>query len=245
MHGSWSAKCIKYLLFIFNLIFFITGIVICSLGVSIKAYFTSYDFILEDQYFSVPNLLIAIGAIIFIIAFYGCYGAIRESFCSIALFSVLLILIFILEFAAGISGYILRNQTYDFLLEKLNVTLHNYVPNSTNNSNTNFWDEIQKDFKCCGINNFEDWYSNTNVTTNASLPVSCCAPQIGLIGQSFCDSSTQTLFRNGCVTEFGKFVEDHALSIASGGLALAFIQLLGIIFSCYLAKQIKMSYETV
>lgn len=243
MQGSWSAKCIKYLLFVFNLIFFITGIVICSLGVSIKAYFTQYHFILEDQYFSVPNLLIAVGAIIFFIAFYGCYGAIRESFCSIAFFSILLILIFILEFAAGISGYVLRNQTSEFLLEKLNVTLHNYEPNGTNNSNTKFWDEIQQDFKCCGINSFKDWHEVTAL--KGSLPFSCCAPQIGLIEWSFCNSSTQTLFTNGCVTEFGKYVEDHALSIASGGLALAFVQLLGIIFSCYLAKQIKMSYETV
>ncbi|KAB0795388.1 hypothetical protein PPYR_12227 [Photinus pyralis] len=242
MQATWSVSCIKYLLFIFNLIFFITGIIICSLGVSIKTYFTSYDFVLEDQYFSIPNLLIAIGAIIFLISFYGCYGAIRESFCSIVFFSILLILIFVLEFAAGISGYVLRNQTFDFLSEKLQSSLHKYDPNNTSSPTTKFWDEIQTDFHCCGVHNYMDW---KNVTNNDYLPMTCCGPQIGLIGIANCNTTTTTLFKAGCVSAFGKIVEDHALTIASSGLALAFIQFLGIVFSCYLAKQIKKSYETV
>ena len=243
MQGSWSASCIKYLLFIFNLLFFITGIIILSLGISIKTYYTEYDFFLDDQYFSTPNLLIATGTIIFIIAFFGCCGAIKESFWLTATFSILLILIFILEFAAGISGYVLRNQTSDFLLERLNTTLHQYVPNSPNTSSSKFWDSIQSDFKCCGIKKFEDWYDVPKM--NHLLPSSCCGPQISSIGTIFCNASTPTLYGSGCVEEFGKFVEDNAYAIASGCLVLAFIQLLGIIFSCYLAKQIRKSYETV
>jgi len=116
---SWSSVCVKYLLFIFNLLFVVSGVIILSVGISIKAYYSDYELFLDDQYFSTPNLLIAIGSIIFIIAFFGCCGAVKENFCMTITFSTLLILIFVLEFAAGVSGYVLRNQTNEFLTEKI------------------------------------------------------------------------------------------------------------------------------
>lgn len=116
---------------------------------------------MDDQYFSTPNLLIAIGAIIFIIAFFGCCGAVKENFCMtvtvlmllyetienefnvlLLQFSTLLILIFVLEFAAGISGYVLRNQTGEYLTEKLTDSLQKYNA-SADDPVTKMWDEIQ------------------------------------------------------------------------------------------------------
>ncbi|KAF5307914.1 hypothetical protein FQR65_LT06481 [Abscondita terminalis] len=219
---SWTTSCIKYLLFVFNLLFVITGIIIISLGVSIKTYFTNYDFFLDDKYFSTPNLLIAIGAIIFLIAFFGCCGALKESFCMIITFSVLLILIFVLEFAAGISGYVLKNQTSDFLLEKLNITMSQYEPNNPKATSSRVWDGIQTEFKCCGANNYSDWFNVEKL--NHTLPLSCCGPQWGAVGMGFCNESTATLYMTGCVDGFGEFVKDNAVSIASGALVLAFIQ---------------------
>ncbi|KAK4876280.1 hypothetical protein RN001_012702 [Aquatica leii] len=240
---AWTSSCIKYLLFVFNLLFVITGIIILSLGVSIKAYFTNYDFFLDDKYFSTPNLLIAIGTIIFLVAFFGCCGAIKESFCMTITFSVLLILIFVLEFAAGISGYVLRNQTADFLVGKLNSTMYQYEPNKTDANASRVWDGIQTEFKCCGVHNYTDWYGVKQL--QEMLPLSCCGPQWGSVGTGSCNANTNTLYQKGCVEGFGEFVEDNAFTLASAALVLAFIQLLGIIFACHLSKQIKKNYETV
>lgn len=68
---------------IFLSFFQITGIIILSVGVSVKAYYSDYSTFLDTKYFSTPNLLIAIGAIIFLISFLGCYGAIKENYCMI------------------------------------------------------------------------------------------------------------------------------------------------------------------
>lgn len=240
MSLSWSSVCIKYLLFIFNLLFVVSGVIILSVGITIKAYYSDYELFLDDQYFSTPNLLIAIGSIIFVIAFFGCCGAVKENFCMTITFSTLLILIFVLEFAAGISGYVLRNQTADFLTEKLNESLHKYNPNKVDHI-TKLWDDIQTQFHCCGVHNYTDWL---NVTNN-QLPMSCCGPQHGLLGNSSCNSNTITLYQKGCVEQFGNFVEENAVTIGSVGLGLAFVQFLGIIFSCHLSRQIKRNYETV
>jgi len=239
MSLSWSSVCVKYLLFIFNLLFVVSGVIILSVGISIKAYYYEYELFLDDQYFSTPNLLIAIGSIIFIIAFFGCCGAVKENFCMTITFSTLLILIFVLEFAAGVSGYVLRNQTNEFLTEKLNESLHKYnttVPDQY----TKLWDDIQGEFHCCGVKDYKDWEGVTK-----GLPMSCCAQQIGMVGNVECNATTPTLYKIGCVEGFGQYIENNAVTIGSVGLGLAFVQFLGIIFACHLSKQIKRNYETV
>ncbi|KAF2903791.1 hypothetical protein ILUMI_02397 [Ignelater luminosus] len=236
---SWSSVCIKYLMFIFNLLFVVSGIIILSVGITIKAYYHDYELFLDDQYFSTPNLLIAIGTIIFIIAFFGCCGAVKENFCMTVTFSTLLILIFVLEFAAGISGYVLRNQTGEFLTQKLTESLEKYNA-SVDDPITKMWDEIQIDFECCGVHNYTDWEK-----VYSKLPASCCGPQHGLFETTVCNRTTSTLYSEGCLEKFGTCIEDNAVTIGSVGLGLAFIQLLGIIFSCHLSRQIKKNYETV
>lgn len=61
-----------------------------------------------------------------------------------AQFSVFLGLIFILEFAAGISGYVLRADTEALLTKSLNHTLYEYNQKEYDYI-TLGWDEIQRD----------------------------------------------------------------------------------------------------
>lgn len=52
--------------------------------------------------------------------------------------------IFILELAAGISGYVLRNDTYNMVSSTLQSSMAKYG-GTTNNEITYIWDEIQVD----------------------------------------------------------------------------------------------------
>lgn len=61
------------------------GFLLISIGTSIKAIYEDFDVFMENHYFSPAALLIAIGIIIFIVAFFGCFGAIRESTCMVNL----------------------------------------------------------------------------------------------------------------------------------------------------------------
>lgn len=59
-------------------------------------------------------------------------------------FSVLLGLIFILELAGGISGYVLRNDAESLIKDKLRSTMLEY--NQTNKLDVAYlWDEVQRD----------------------------------------------------------------------------------------------------
>lgn len=242
MSLTWSAQCVRYLLFIFNLCFVIVGIVILSVGVAIKTYYTNYEMFLDDQYFSAANLLIAIGVISFLIAFFGCCGAVKENYCMTVTYSTLLVLICILELAAGIAGFVLHNETEDYLEKQLKDSMKLYNT-SKHNATTQMWDEIQKDFDCCGVKGPTDWKSMNN--TDNKLPMSCCTQTIGAIGIDRCDYESHNLRNDGCVNKFGQAIKDHAYSIGGIGIGFGIVQVMGIIFACHLSRKIRDNYETV
>uniref|UniRef100_A0A336N925 Tetraspanin n=1 Tax=Culicoides sonorensis TaxID=179676 RepID=A0A336N925_CULSO len=233
---SWSGNFVKYLLFGFNFLFAVTGIILLSVGLTVQGAYHGYNDVLDSGFYSVPSLLIAIGSIIFFIAFFGCCGAIKENYCMTLTFSILLIVVFILELSAGISGYVLRNQTTRLVGDGLSKTMEDY---SKSEEITKIWDEIQMDFKCCGVHKPEDWIPILNTTESGGLPMSCCEPKFGNIGSSSCKSTDENVYKNGCIDEFGKFVRAHAVSIGAAGLILACIQLIGIFFACLITKQLR------
>lgn len=233
-------------MFIFNLLFVISGIILLSIGATIHAVFRSHQHFLDNRFLSVPNLLIAIGAIIFFIAFFGCCGAVRENYCMILTFASLMVLIFILELSGGIAGYVLRNEAKDVIQEKMIDTMPKYKNGS---EIADFWDELQKDFHCCGANGPNDWVHYLNATLlpdEKALPMSCCKRVHGDIGTSNCNiNSTSSLYHEGCLVKFGGFIKSHAVQLGGVGLGIAFIQGVGVWFAVYLARAIKTSYETV
>ncbi|KAJ9598191.1 hypothetical protein L9F63_011129 [Diploptera punctata] len=217
---SGGPAYLKYLLFVFNLVFVITGIALLSIGAVVQGLYYQYYHFLDDKYLSAPALLIAIGAIILIVCFLGCCGAIKENHCMIISFSVVLAIIFIMELSGGIAGYVLRNDAADVLRRKLNETADHYVDKS---DVTAMWDYLQTELQCCGVGNFTDW---EHVFKNDSLPLSCCARLPGMTGIQNCtvESTTSHVYTVGCIQALGNFVRDHAAVIGGSGIGIAFIQ---------------------
>lgn len=236
-----SSRCVKYLMFVFNLLFVITGIILLSIGATIHAIYHNYQHFLDNKFFSVPNLLIAIGAIIFIIAFFGCCGAVRENYCMIVTFASLMVLIFILELSGGISGYVLRNRVTEVISEKMIDTMPMYAIN--NSEIFEAWDTLQEKFDCCGVKNATDWI--IILKTSEDIPVSCCAKSYGDIGKKLCNINSTDLHQDGCLSTFGNFIRGHAVQLGGVGIGVAFVQGVGVWFAIYLARSIKNSYETV
>ncbi|CAH1260428.1 unnamed protein product [Diabrotica balteata] len=186
MNLSCGSRTIKYLIFTFNFFFVITGIILIAVGASIHTYYTKYDFFLNSEYFSLPNMLIATGTFIFLICFLGCYGAIKNSWIMLMAFSVLLGIIFIFEFSAGIAGYVLRDKTSNYLEDSLTTAMYKYN-NST--STATMWDLVQTTFTCCGVKSYEDW---TSVMNGTDLPISCCPTKPGTSGSFYCNAVSPT-----------------------------------------------------
>ncbi|XP_066144998.1 CD63 antigen-like [Euwallacea fornicatus] len=283
MNLSCNCKMIKYLMFGFNLLFVITGIIIIAVGTAVKTVYTEYEAFLDNKYFSLPNMLIATGVIIFIISFLGCCGAAKENWIMLAIFSVLLCIIFIFEFASGIAGYVLRDRTEAYLEETLRANLASY------NKTHYIWDLIQESFQCCGVDDYNDWIDIFN--NSSKLPISCCPRSSGIVGAFYCNAnfttsvptssevtsstvsttvpsntstngtnlnvmnrrkrdiittelppSSTTPYSEGCKQAFGDYLRKHAVQIGGCAFGLAVLQILGIIFSCHLVRQLKNGY---
>ncbi|XP_060767754.1 CD81 molecule a [Neoarius graeffei] len=111
-------KCIKYMLFFFNFIFWLAGCVI--LGVSLWLRHdekTSSLLGLKYEGTEAPNtfyisvyILIAVGAVMMFVGFLGCYGAIQESQCLLGTFFTCLVILFACEVAAGIWGFLNKDR---------------------------------------------------------------------------------------------------------------------------------------
>ncbi|XP_049807582.1 CD63 antigen-like [Schistocerca nitens] len=233
-----SSACVKYLLFIFNLIFVITGVIILSVGAVIQGVYYKYEHFLDNRFFSAPALLIAVGTIVLIISFFGCCGAVKENHCMILTFSALLGVIFILELAAGIAGYVLEDAAVEVINKRMNDSMVHYRDSP---EITIVWDSIQKEFSCCGTNNITDWGI---IYKNGSLPDSCCASFLHT--QYSCNvTMAEEHHIRSCHVAVQESVIANAVTLGGVGVGIAFIQLLGIILSCCLAKSIRKHYESV
>ncbi|ENN81645.1 hypothetical protein YQE_01943, partial [Dendroctonus ponderosae] len=240
----------RFLLIIFNFFFVLTGVIVISVGISTKAYFNEFDDLLNDKYFYISDVFIVVGVIIFFISFFGCCGAAKENACltttvSIS-FSTLLIVIFILEALVGIGAVVLRHKTENILEQALKKSMTEYGQNTTKEI-TATWDAIQQQLKCCGVDSSGDWknVSIPNRIVDSNLPLSCCNIAPGTVNPFTCNANSTDVHANGCLQVFGDYIRDNTSSIEIAALTLAVIQLLGIILSCYLAKQIRSDYETV
>lgn len=220
-------KCVKILLFAFNLIFVLAAIGLIAAGAYVQIQLKDYFDLIEGSFSSAAALLIAVGVIIFFIAFFGCCGAMKENYNCVMIFAVLLTIIFILEIAGGIAGFVLKGKVGD--------TVTKYMGQTMDNNNTKVWDEVQKDFQCCGIHNASDWTDHKR-----TVPTSCCK-----VPSAANCTTTGPLYTDGCYDKFSTFIEDKIYIVGAIGIALAFVQIVGILFACCLGRAIRKEYEVV
>uniref|UniRef100_A0A8C5J1A5 Tetraspanin 8 n=1 Tax=Junco hyemalis TaxID=40217 RepID=A0A8C5J1A5_JUNHY len=110
------SKCMKYSMFIFNFLFWVCGCIILGLSIWIRVSSAQQIVFplsfqgLDSSVHGGVNLLIAVGAIIMVLGFLGCCGAVKESRCMLMLFFIALLLILILQVAAGVLGAVYKPQ---------------------------------------------------------------------------------------------------------------------------------------
>lgn len=222
-----AASLVKYLVFLFNLIFAISGLVLLVVGVLFRT--NSADVVepLESTAIGVaPILVIIIGAIIFVIAFFGCCGAIRESSCMLTTYGVILLVFFILQVAIGVFAYLQikdENQFRSLIRNDLQNTFNKY---STDTVSKERFDLLQYSVHCCGVTSFLDWGVN--------VPPSCCKDK-----NPQCSPLSLDLYRTGCTEKVFTSVKDNVKNIAIIVIALSATELIAAIFSFCLSSSIR------
>ncbi|XP_049809605.1 23 kDa integral membrane protein-like [Schistocerca nitens] len=228
---SCGMSCVKYLLFSFNLLFVISGLVIASVALFALHDISYYDLFFGGSVLAGCMLLVTVGVIVFIVAFFGCYGALKENRCMVITFSVLLFIIFIMEIGGGLTACVLKDVLRDEIDTQLNSTLSTY---KNYEGIRRSWDILQTDFHCCGVSGPDDW-----AKASLKIPTSCCD------GHDVNEPCKESVYQKGCVDLLEKFISQHAVIVCGVGVGIAFIQVVGIILACSLAESIKKRYQAL
>jgi CD63 antigen len=137
----------KYLLFLFNFLIVVCGIVLIAIGAIILV--NENKGIESFTDFSVGGFAIAVGVIIFLIAFFGCCGAIKENSCLLTSYAVILIVLLILQIVLGALAFVaIKNDDGELnkqVTTAVKKVFDDYVKDTTNEDKRKVVDEIQKD----------------------------------------------------------------------------------------------------
>ncbi|CAH2086803.1 unnamed protein product [Euphydryas editha] len=134
-----------------------------------------------------------------------------------------------------LSGY--YNGTKFHRMKGKKKNLNTYIVVSKSNLN-----HLQQfSLQCCGIYGVGDWAAN-----GQPIPSTCCAGREILDNKpTECTADSPSIHKNGCLDLILSHMKELALVLGGVGIGIAFVQLLGVIFACCLARSIRSQYETV
>ncbi|KAI5278559.1 tetraspanin-4 isoform X1 [Manis pentadactyla] len=222
---------VKYLMFAFNLLFWLGGCGILGVGVWLAT--TQGSFATLSSSFpslSAANLLIVTGTFVMAIGFVGCIGAVKENKCLLLTFFVVLLVVFVLEVAVAVLFFAYTDKIDRYAQRDLRKGLHLYgTPGNV--GLTNAWSIIQTDFRCCGVSNYTDWFEVYNATR---VPDSCC-----LEFSESCGLHTPgTWWKAPCYETVKMWLQENLLAVGIFGLCTALVQILGLTFAMTMYCQV-------
>uniref|UniRef100_A0A0N5A9F5 Tetraspanin n=1 Tax=Syphacia muris TaxID=451379 RepID=A0A0N5A9F5_9BILA len=189
--------------------------------------------ILGDSRLATSVWFLIAGALCASLGFLGCCGAIRENYCLTLTFAILLSLLLLLETAAAITAYALHQPLEQSLSHQLRLGLPRY--NKTGSAGvTAAWDQVQRQFNCCGVYNSSDW----SVANIPDPPDSCCIEY-----KPECGKKRHNLQSSGCMERVEEWLLMNAAIIGGISAVVGCVQVIGICFACCLSKSILKEYH--
>ncbi|KAF7229181.1 tetraspanin-33 isoform X2 [Nothobranchius furzeri] len=242
---TYVSPVVKYLLFIFNFIFWIISLVMVSIGVFARL--TKHaETALACLSVDPAMMLMVVGVLMFIITFCGCVGSLRENICLLQ------------TLAAGIMGFIFSDKARYKVTEMVNNAIVHYRDDI---DLQNLIDFGQKEFGCCGGVTYTDWSRNLYFNCSkdnpsrerCSVPFSCCIMSKDQeVINTMCGQGMQEheyleagnhIHTNGCIDKLVDWIHSNMFILGGVALGLATPQLVGILLSQILINQIKDQIE--
>ncbi|KAL2101148.1 hypothetical protein ACEWY4_002909 [Coilia grayii] len=222
--------CVKYLMFIFNLIFWLGGCGLFGVGVWLSFKQAEISALpLSFPSLSAANLLLVAGGITMVTGFLGCLGALKEQRCLLMTFFVILVILVLTEVILAVTVRIYRDELDKSAQNDLLDGMKNYL-NDTRLQQS--WDSLQKMFKCCGVTNETDWHS---VLIDSSgkpfFPASCC-----LSGDA---DTCEQRWGEACYEKARTWLLANITSVLVFGICIVIVQLLALVFSMMMYCQIR------
>ena len=172
-------------------------------------------------------------------------------------YSILLIILLLLEIGTIIASLIANQDIIDALSSHMLNDITNY--NGSENGidpemsfkDMHRIDFLQMQLKCCGINSFNDWKNNTVLSQSDSVPDTCCISLSnncgnGAINKLVANQITQEvmemkseIYLIGCIHRIEVLFKHNCLVIGLVVIGILGIQISAIFLSWCLSEQMK------
>ncbi|KAM9351766.1 CD151 antigen [Symphorus nematophorus] len=239
--------CLKYLLFLFNILFWLAGGAVLAVGVWTLVEKSDYISLLNSSFYSASAyILIAAGVIVIVTGIIGCCATLKEMKSLLIVYLCLLLCIFLLELIAGVLAYITYQECFPFchqldeeLRQNLKVTMQQKYQQPGEGSVTQAVDKLHQEFKCCGSYNSSDWADSVWIQESKQLvPDSCCKTPTDLCGRRDHPSNIYKV-EGGCIMKLEEFILSQLYILCAVGIGIAFLQLVGMMFTCCLHRNLQ------
>lgn len=234
--------CLKYLLFLFNVLFWLAGGAVLAVGVWTLVEKSDYISLLNSNLYSASAyILIVAGVIVIMTGIIGCCATLKEIKSLLIVYLILLLCIFLLEIIAGVMAYINYQELDEELRQNLKVTMQQKYQQPEEESVTQAVDKLQQEFKCCGSNSSSDWSDSIWIQDPQNkrlVPDSCCKTPSDLCGQRDHPSNIYKV-EGGCIMKLEEFILSQLYILGAVGVGIAFLQLVGMMFTCCLYRNLK------
>lgn len=212
---------VKFAVFILNFILVCLGFAMVLFGAldsPIPNELAELKDVVKDLSWTSKVLIVA-GAIVFIVAFFGCWGAVSDSSCMLFFYAMFLMVLVLVEAAIGIYVYIHKDDIKDTLKKPLNKWLDDY---GTQQNAKTLIDAIQSKWQCCGVEGPKDWIHNP-------IPPSCCREKNASNPNVQCQSNYA--YQDGCYAKGEQIVKAAFTKYLYVVLGVIGIEILTILFA--------------
>uniref|UniRef100_A0A8D0TU23 Tetraspanin n=1 Tax=Sus scrofa TaxID=9823 RepID=A0A8D0TU23_PIG len=170
-------------------------------------------------------ILIAVGAVMMFVGFLGCYGAIQESQCLLGTFFTCLVILFACEVAAGIWGFVNKDQIAKDVKQFYDQALQQAIVDDDANNAKAVVKTFHETLNCCG--------SNTLTTLTTSVLKNSLCPSGGNI--------ISNLMKEDCHSKIDELFSGKLYLIGIAAIVVAVIMIFEMILSMVLCCGIRNS----
>ncbi|XP_030640017.1 tetraspanin-33 [Chanos chanos] len=245
-------RAIKYTIFVCCYIFWVASAVLIAVGTYAKV--AKERDVVDTLTVDPALLLISVGSLMFMITFFGCFGALRNGIVLLKMFLGILLVILFLQITAAVIGFIFSKT----VLQRTELLMLKAIMRYREDMDLeNLIDFVQKKFRCCGVESYTDWSKNAYFNCsedNPSLeacgvPFSCCIREAGeSVFNTMCGYETQTMEEKtaegsihtvGCLGKIVGWAKQNVLLVGGLAVGLLCLEICMISLAAALLRQIK------
>lgn len=220
MAVTGCSKCMKYLLFLFNLLFWLAGCAVLGIGIWIRVDPHFHQYVDLDYLHTASYILIGIGSAMMLVCFMGCCGALKENRCMLGTFWLFLLLILLGIAGCMVAAYFKKEEVKNVITITLKNAVNLYEDEENNAWASAMMDGVQEQLACCGASSMA---SMDYVTVRGVPPLSC----------------TLLTYSHSCSEAVYDFIVNNYLIVVGVAVGLATILIVGMVLTCCLLFAVR------